>query len=79
MVYADFEFYTIKYMGSSINEMDFPRLSLRASSFLDYYTLGRASQNPDLEALKMACCALAEQYQIIEQAQVLKTKISQPP
>ena len=74
MVYADFEFYTIKYMGSSINEMDFPRLSLRASSFLDYYTLGRASQNPDLEALKMACCALAEQYQIIEQAQVLENK-----
>ena len=74
MAYADFEFYTNKYMGTAIDLPDFARLALRASSFLDYYTQGRAAQNPELEALKMACCAVAEQYQIIEQAQAMARK-----
>ena len=74
MAYADFEYYSTVYLGTAINEDDFPRLSLRASSFLDYYTQGRAARNPDLDALKMACCALAEQYQSIETAQALAQK-----
>ena len=60
MAYADYEYYTTTYLGTAIKEDDFPRLSLRASSFLDYYTQGQAAQNPDLDALKMACCAVAE-------------------
>ena len=55
MIYADFSFYKDTYLGRSINEEDFSRLALRASSFLDYYTQGRASKNPELYALKMAC------------------------
>ena len=74
MAYADYEYYTTTYLGTAIKEDDFPRLSLRASSFLDYYTQGRAAQNSDLDALKMACCAVAEQYQYIDTAQGLAQK-----
>lgn len=74
MAYADFEYYSTVYLGTAIKEDDFPRLSLRASSFLDYYTQGRAAQNPDLDALKMACCAIAEQHQYIDTAQALAQK-----
>lgn len=98
MVYADYEYYTKKYLGTSISEKDFPRLALRASSFLDYYTRGLAqkvqsaaeklwkygeaiygvskynSEPTQLTALKMACCAIAEQYQTIETAQALAQK-----
>lgn len=74
MAYADYEYYTTAYLGTAIKEDAFPRLSLRASSFLDYYTQGRAAQNSELDALKMACCAIAEQYQAIDAAQVLAQK-----
>lgn len=62
MVYADYNFYTGSFLGSDISEADFPRLALRASQFLDYYTRGKAEKNPDLVDLKMACCAVAEAY-----------------
>lgn len=74
MAYADYEYYITTYLGTAIKEDDFQRLSLRASSFLDYYTQGRAAQNSDLDALKMACCAVAEQYQYIDTAQALAQK-----
>lgn len=74
MAYADYEYYKNTYLGNAISEAEFPRLSLRASSFLDYYTQGRAAKNADLDALKMACCAVAEQYQAIDAAQALATK-----
>ena len=62
MFYADYSFYKDAFLGVDISEKDFPRLALRASQFLDYYTRGKAAQNPDLDALKMACCAVAEAY-----------------
>ncbi len=68
MVYADYEYYTAAYLGTAIQRADFPRLSLRASSFLDYYTQGRAAQNANLDAVKMACCAVADQYHSIDLA-----------
>lgn len=68
MTYATYEYYSTKYSGAAIDEEDFPRLAQRASSYLDYYTRGKAAAHSDLDALKMACCALAEQYQQIEQA-----------
>lgn len=74
MIYADYAFYMSVYMGSAINDTDFPRLARRASAFLDYYTQGRAKENPNIRELKMACCAIAEQEQIIEQAQMLAAK-----
>lgn len=66
--YADYAYYLGAYLGSSIGEEGFPRLALRASQYLDYYTQGRAREHPCLPQLKMACCALAEQYQAIEGA-----------
>lgn len=74
MAYADFDFYANEYYGQAVDEIAFPHLAIRASSYLDYYTKGRAAKNPDLRELKMACCALAEQYQVIEQAQALANK-----
>lgn len=74
MVYADYEFYANEYYGQAIDVLDFPRLAIRASSFLDYYTQGRAEKHADLDAVKMACCAIVEQYQIIDQARVLANK-----
>ncbi len=69
MVYADYNFYKTEYLGNSIKEEDFDRLALRASQFLDYYTMGKAKNAVGLENLKMACCAIADKYQVIENAQ----------
>ena len=74
MIYADYAFYKDSYFGTSIQEADFPRLALRASAFLDYYTMGRAEKNADLEALKMACCAIAEAQQTVDAAQASTLK-----
>lgn len=73
MVYADYEYYFGTYMGA-VSEEDFPRLAVRASSFLDYYTQGRAADNADLDAVKMCCCALVDKYAVIDAAQTLATK-----
>ena len=73
MVYADYTYYAGIYMGS-VSEEDFPRLAVRASSFLDYYTKNRAKDNADMDAVKMCCCALVDKYAIIEAAQELAMK-----
>lgn len=65
-MYADYRFYTNEYFGNLITFDEFERLSARASAFLDYYTRGKAKNNADLYALKMACCAIAEQQKQIE-------------
>ena len=75
MAYADYRYYITTYLGTAIQEADFPRLSLRASSFLDYYTQGRAARNAGLDALKMACCAVAEQYQALSSAQAAQASL----
>ena len=68
MTYADYTYYSGTYMGA-VSENDFPRLVVRASSFLDYYTQNRAKDNAELDAVKMCCCALVDKYQLIEAAQ----------
>lgn len=67
-MYADYAYYTGAYYGQSISEEDFLRLATRASQYIDYYTMGKAKKYPEMEAIKMACCALAEQYQIIDKS-----------
>lgn len=74
MVYADYDFYANEYFGQAISEPDFPRLALRGSQYIDYITQGRAEARADLEAVKMCCCELAEQYQTIDAAQELAQK-----
>lgn len=73
MVYADYTYYSGAYMGA-VSEEDFPRLAVRASSFLEYYTRNRAKDHADLEAVKMCCCALVDKYAVIEAAQALAMK-----
>ena len=73
MTYADFEFYSCCYYGS-VSEEDFQRLAVRASSFLDYYTQNRVKDYADIEAVKMCCCALVDQYMLIDTAQELARK-----
>ena len=68
MVYADYEFYKTEYFGVAISEADFPSLARRASSYIDYITMGRASGCTADDAVKLACCALAEEYQLPEMA-----------
>ena len=66
MAYADYAFYKNEYFGNAISENDFSRLALRASSFLDYYTMGKAKNHVDLLDVKMACCAVAEKILVLE-------------
>lgn len=68
-MYADYDFYVGQYFGTAITENDFPRLSLRASQFLDYYTMNRAKDYTQDDAVKYACCAVAEAYLAVEQSQ----------
>ena len=79
-MYADYEFYTDVFFGVAISEADFPRLSSRASDFLDYYTRGKAAgvtEEPVLTAVKKACCAVAELIQTDEQAKALAAKATE--
>ena len=73
MTYADYTYYSGTYMGA-VSEEDFPRLVVRASSFLDYYTRNKAKGHADLDAVKMCCCALVDKYAVIEAAQTLAVK-----
>ena len=68
-MYASYDYYVLNYHGKLIPADDFEALATKASAFIDYYTLGRAGKNADLDAVKMAMCACAEQYQSIEAAQ----------
>lgn len=73
MTYANYTYYAGTYMGA-VSDEDFPRLAVRASSFLDYYTQNRAKDNAELDAVKMCCCALVDKYAVIEAAQALAVK-----
>lgn len=70
MAYADYAYYTTQYFGNAITEADFPRLAARASTFIDYYTGGKAAGSAETTKLADACCAIAETYQIIEKARL---------
>lgn len=69
MVYASYEYYVTNYLGSVITEDAFAAAALRASQFLEYYTRNKVKDAADLEEVKMACCALAEEAQVILQAE----------
>ena len=77
MAYADYTYYTESFLGTAIAQADFPRLALRASDFLDYYTQGKAESATDektVDALAKACCAVSEQMQADEQAKAVAAK-----
>ena len=73
MIYADYEYYCDVYRGT-VDADSFCRLATRASSFLDYYTQNRAKDYAELDAVKMCCCSLVDQYMLIDTAQELARK-----
>jgi hypothetical protein len=67
VAYADYTYYTVTYLGNAIAEADFPRLSERASEFVDRTTYGRAADDTDnTTAIKKAMCAIADVMQTVE-------------
>ncbi len=69
-----YEFYTGDYAGSSIDFNDFPRLISKAQAYVDYYINHRAVPTQYEHVYRLACCAVAEQYQIIDAAQLAAQK-----
>ena len=76
-MYADYNYYKGTYLGNLIPEQDYPRAALRAEQYLDYYTMCKARYNAELDAVKMATCALAEQYYEMDQLPVATGKQSE--
>ncbi len=74
MAYADYTFYSVEWLGTAIAEADFPRLALRASDFIDYYTRNKAAASDAETALAKACCAIAEQMQEDEKLKALAAR-----
>lgn len=64
MAYADYQYYTDTYKGNTIPQSVFDQKAQRASEYLHYITYGRAKDNMTTyeEEIKMACCAIAEDY-----------------
>ena len=65
-MYADYSYYTEVFHGDAITKEEFPKYATRASDFIDYFTMGKAAGNAELPGVKKSCCALAEQYQLID-------------
>ena len=72
-MYADYMYYRCTYRGNEIAEGDFPRLSVRALSYLDSIcnVKGRAGD----DAVKMAACAVAEAWQKNGPGEVLSESV----
>jgi hypothetical protein len=67
-LYADYEFYISHYGGTLLDEDGFNCYVGRASSYLNYYTDGQVAKHTELDEVQMACCALTEQYSVIDGA-----------
>ena len=63
-MYAEYDFYTMEYMGSAIPETAFAGVERAASAYIDYVTHNRIvmADLPDTiqRKVKMAVCAVAE-------------------
>lgn len=69
MAYATYNFYINTYHGRAItNATDFAILAERASDYIDYITRDKAD-GTDVK-VQRACCAMAEQYQVIEKSEL---------
>ena len=74
-MYADYAFYTGTYQGEDIPEADWRRISARADAFVDRLTYGRLHHGWEVtEAVKMACCAVAEALHAQQAAQAQGAK-----
>lgn len=64
-MYADYSYYVNDYLGTELDQGEYPQYAERASEFIDYITFGKAKRSPDLPEVKKCCCAIAEQYATI--------------
>lgn len=70
MIYADYSYYSIEFLGNKIAEADFPRVASRASEYLDSITAGIITKLQAVpEEVKKATCAIAEKIYSKEQGQ----------
>ena len=63
MTTVTYDFYTDVYHGNIISADDFNRLTARALTYLDSIKI---ADLPDIDAVKMAICAVAELWQQTE-------------
>lgn len=66
---ADYEFYVTTYLGGSIPEADFPRLSKRAGEQLERYKRIYRVKVPQADSEAMALCAMADALYYFETVQ----------
>lgn len=71
MIYADYDFYTDEYHGTT-PEQDYNRLSVKASAYIDQVTFDRIGSDWEsderlADRIRMACCAVADAYHLNEQ------------
>lgn len=74
MAYTDFEFYATIYHGNVVPEADFPRISDRASDFLDVITFDRLvdglpSDERAATKVQKAVCAVSDRLYELELAE----------
>ena len=74
-MYADFSFYKNTYHGAT-SETEYTRLAVQASAYVDRMTFGRAknAQGADLEAVKLAECAIVDELVSQEQGGIITSE-----
>jgi hypothetical protein len=71
--YVDWTDYTVTFLGNAIAQADFPRAAMRASAVIDALTFDQAAaviladtDDVTIDRIKMATCAVAEEYQRLD-------------
>jgi hypothetical protein len=74
-MYADYTFYKNTYCGAA-SSTEHARLAVRAAAYVDRMTFGRAktAKDSDLEAVKMAECAIVDELASQEQGGIVTSE-----
>lgn len=74
-MYADYSFYSNTYKGK-LGAEEYTRLAIRADAYVDRMTFGRAktAEGADLEAVKMAACAIVDELVLQEQGGIVTSE-----
>lgn len=73
-MYADFAYYQGAYLGARLTEAQWSAAARQADAWLDRLTFGRLRRGaPVDDAVRMACCAMAEVISRWQQAEADRT------
>lgn len=73
-MYADFAYYQGAYLGARLTEAQWPAAARQADAWLDRLTFGRLRRGaPVDDAVRMACCAMADVISRWQQAEAGRT------